>query len=155
MKKLIMSVLALFSVMLITGCSSKEDVIENVDTVVKVDTTKNQKRVLLDSDLQNVYFYFDKHDLDDKANVVVINNAGVIKSLPNNGLTVEGHTDEWGSDEYNYALGLKRAESVKAKLVHEGVTNVSTVSFGESKPTCTEKTVDCWSKNRRAVSLVK
>lgn len=155
MKKLIMSVLALFSVMLITGCSSKEDVIENVDTVVKIDTTKEQKRVLLDSDLQNVYFYFDKYELDDKANVVVINNAGVIKSLPNNGLTVEGHTDEWGSDEYNYALGLKRAESVKAKLVHEGVTNVSTVSFGESKPTCTEKTVECWLKNRRAVSLVK
>lgn len=152
MKKLAL----LFALMLgfvFTGCSSKEDITNIVspeDSVVKKDV-----RVLVNDDLQNVYFYFDKYDLDDKANVMVTNNASVIKALPNNGLTIEGHTDEWGSDEYNYALGLKRAEAVKTKLAHEGVTNVSTVSFGESKPTCTEKTVECWSKNRRAVSVVK
>ena len=135
-----------------SGCSSKEDTTANmnVDSVVKKDS-----RVLVNEDLKNVYFDFDKYDLTSKANDTVTRNAGVTKSITNNGLTVEGHTDEWGSDEYNYALGLKRAEAVKTKLASEGVTDVSTVSYGESNPVCTEKTKECWAENRRAVSIAK
>ena len=130
-----------------SGCSSKEDTTANmnVDSVVKKDS-----RVLVNEDLKNVYFDFDKYDLTSKANDTITRNAGVTKSIANNGLTVEGHTDEWGSDEYNYALGLKRANSVKDVLVANGVTaNVALVSLGESSPVCTEKTKDCWAKNRR------
>lgn len=151
MKKISLGLLGLFAILMaitFTGCSSKEN-IENIDAVVKVDTTIEQKRVLVNNDLKSIYFYFDKYELDDKANIVVINNAGIIKSLPNNGLVLQGNTDEWGSDEYNYALGLKRANSVKTKLAQEGITNTSVISFGESKPVCTEKTVSCWSQNRR------
>ena len=65
-------------------------------------------------------------------------------------VTVSGNTDEWGSDEYNYALGLKRANSVKDALVANGVNaNIALVSLGESSPVCTEKTKACWAKNRR------
>ena len=135
-----------------SGCSSKEDTTANmnVDSVVKKDS-----RVLVNEDLKNVYFDFDKYDLTSKANDTITRNAGVTKSITNNGLTVEGHTDEWGSDEYNYALGLKRAEAVKTKLASEGVTDVSTVSYGESNPVCTEKTKECWAENRRAVTIAK
>ena len=132
---------------ILSGCSSKEDTTANmnVDSAVKKDA-----RVLVNEDLKNVYFDFDKYDLTSKANDTVTRNAGVAKSITNNGLTVEGHTDEWGSDEYNYALGLKRANSVKEVLVANGVSaNISLVSLGESNPTCTEKTKDCWAKNRR------
>jgi peptidoglycan-associated lipoprotein len=151
MKKLVlMSTLMLGFIF--SGCSSKEDTTANmnVDSVVKKDS-----RVLVNEDLKNVYFDFDKYDLTSKANDTVTRNAGVTKSITNNGLTVEGHTDEWGSDEYNYALGLKRAEAVKTKLASEGVTDVSTVSYGESNPVCTEKTKECWAENRRAVSIAK
>jgi peptidoglycan-associated lipoprotein len=151
MKKLVlMSTLMLGFIF--SGCSSKEDTTANmnVDSVVKKDA-----RVLVNEDLKNVYFDFDKYDLTSKANDTVTRNAGVTKSITNNGLTVEGHTDEWGSDEYNYALGLKRAEAVKTKLASEGVTDVSTVSYGESNPVCTEKTKECWAENRRAVSIAK
>ena len=151
MKKLVlMSTLMLGFIF--SGCSSKEDTTANmnVDSVVKKDA-----RVLVNEDLKNVYFDFDKYDLTSKANDTITRNAGVTKSIANNGLTVEGHTDEWGSDEYNYALGLKRAEAVKTKLASEGVTDVSTVSYGESNPVCTEKTKECWAENRRAVTIAK
>ena len=66
-------------------------------------------------------------------------------------IILEGNCDEWGSDEYNFALGLKRAEAVKKAIVAEGVdaSRVSMVSFGESSPTCTDKTKECWAQNRR------
>lgn len=67
-------------------------------------------------------------------------------------LVIEGNTDEFGTDEYNYALGTKRAIAVRDALVVKGVNkdNIRVVSFGESKPLCTEKTQDCYQKNRRS-----
>jgi len=64
---------------------------------------------------------------------------------------LEGNCDEWGSDEYNFALGLKRAKSVKNEMVANGVDakRITMVSFGESNPTCSAKTQDCWAQNRR------
>jgi hypothetical protein len=55
------------------------------------------------------------------------------------------------TDEYNYALGLKRANSVKAGYVAKGVAEagISTVSYGEGNPVCKESTEECWAKNRR------
>ena len=66
-------------------------------------------------------------------------------------IKLEGNCDEWGSDEYNFALGLKRANAVKKALVAEGVdaAKISMFSYGESNPTCKDKTQACWSKNRR------
>ncbi|MFA6756952.1 MAG: OmpA family protein, partial [Sulfurospirillaceae bacterium] len=67
-------------------------------------------------------------------------------------IKVEGNCDEWGTDEYNYALGLKRAKSVKDALIAEGVPSdrIMVVSYGESNPVCSESNKDCWAKNRRA-----
>ena len=64
--------------------------------------------------------------------------------------------DQWGSDEYNYALGLKRAVAVKDALIAKGVDAGKTllVSYGESKPTCTAKTKDCWAENRKVTFKV-
>ena len=67
-------------------------------------------------------------------------------------IKVEGNCDEWGTDEYNYALGLKRAKSAKDALVRNGVSadRIAVVSFGESNPVCTDKTKACDAQNRRA-----
>lgn len=62
-----------------------------------------------------------------------------------------GNCDEWGSDEYNFALGLKRANSVKKALIAEGVNEdqLSLVSYGESNPKCEASTEKCFRLNRR------
>jgi len=67
-------------------------------------------------------------------------------------IKIEGNSDEWGTDEYNYALGLKRAKAVKDSLVMDGIAaqGISVVSFGESNPVCSEKNSACWQKNRRS-----
>ena len=107
----------------------------------------NGQKVLI----EHVYFGFDKYNLTADNKDKATSNASKLSALSADAtVTVSGNTDEWGSDEYNYALGLKRANSVKEVLVANGVSaNISLVSLGESNPTCTEKTKDCWAKNRR------
>ena len=107
----------------------------------------NGQKVLI----EHVYFAFDKYNLTSENKEKATSNASKLSALTaDTTVTVSGNTDEWGSDEYNYALGLKRANSVKDVLVANGVVaNISLVSLGESSPVCTEKTKDCWAKNRR------
>lgn len=107
----------------------------------------NGKKVLI----ENIYFGFDKYNLTADMKEKAMSNASKLSALNSSTIVrVAGNTDEWGTDEYNYALGLKRAKSVKDVLVNNGVTaNVALISYGESKPVCTEKNKDCWQKNRR------
>ena len=75
-----------------------------------------------------------------------------INELPDGTIIkIEGNCDEWGTDEYNYALGLKRAKSVKEALRANGVhgKKMKLISYGESNPVCTEHNKECWAKNRR------
>ena len=102
--------------------------------------------------IQPVYFAFDKAVLSDRELDKAINNASVIKSKGASKVRVEGNCDEWGTDEYNYALGLKRAKAAKEALVANGVPreSVTTLSNGESNPVCHEHNDACWQRNRRA-----
>jgi len=67
-------------------------------------------------------------------------------------LSIEGHCDERGTNEYNLALGDRRAKAVKDYLVSLGVpsSRIETISYGEEKPLCSAQNEDCWAKNRRA-----
>lgn len=101
--------------------------------------------------IQNVYFDFDKFDIRNDMVSVVNNNASILRNAEFGAIRIEGNTDEWGTDEYNFALGNKRALAVKDALVSRGINpeKLITVSYGESKPTCTEKTEECWNENRK------
>jgi peptidoglycan-associated lipoprotein len=98
--------------------------------------------------LVNILFDYDKFDVRADMLDAVKANASLLKGKT---FKLEGNCDEFGSDEYNFALGLKRANAVKTALVNEGITadSISMVSLGEGNPTCTEKTQECWAKNRR------
>lgn len=102
--------------------------------------------------VKQVFFGFDKFNLTTEMLERTKENAVLFaKTNPTSKIKLEGNCDEWGTDEYNYALGLKRAKSVKDALVAEGINSdrMVLVSFGESNPVCTDKTKACWKINRR------
>ncbi len=106
----------------------------------------------LESQMQSVHFAFDQFNLTSETHGKVKANAKLATTDAGSYMVkVEGNCDEWGSDEYNYALGLKRANTVKSALIEEGVSaeRISMVSYGESNPVCNDKTQECWAQNRR------
>lgn len=152
---------SLVAALLVTGCSQKSGVdssgnatkdkgyVSGQDNFATIEDRINY----VENQLQNVFFDFDKFIVRNDMQGVVDGDANILKSPAMGPLIVriEGNTDEWGTDEYNYALGLKRAVAVKEALVARGVDEGKTVlvSYGESKPTCTVKTKDCWAENRK------
>ncbi|QDF29662.1 OmpA family protein [Halarcobacter anaerophilus] len=170
----------LVAAVLFSGCSQKEVEVTNEPAPVEqtsesaldnVDNSNVQDEVVNDELLEkaengyyytingekvfieNIYFAFDKYNLSDKMKSVAKSNAEKLSAVQaGTTIKVEGNCDEWGTDEYNYALGLKRAKAVKDFLVMDGISEsaVSVVSFGESNPVCTDKNRECWQKNRRS-----
>jgi peptidoglycan-associated lipoprotein len=82
--------------------------------------------------------------------------AAWLRANPNAAVTIEGHCDERGTNEYNLALGDRRADSAKSYLVDLGIaaSRLTTVSYGEERPVCSQQNEECWSKNRRAHFVV-
>ncbi|HRY30518.1 MAG TPA: OmpA family protein [Elusimicrobiota bacterium] len=108
-----------------------------------------------------IYFETNKSDLTADARAVLKKNAPVLKAILAEAsgvqVRVEGHCDERNTLEYNLALGERRAAAVKDYYVSLGVakTALSTVSFGEERPVCSLSEEGCWSKNRRAATVLK
>mgnify|MGYP005613890381 CR=1 FL=1 len=102
--------------------------------------------------LQDVYYEFDSIDLAADAQAILRQNADWLKNNPKSRVEVEGHCDDLGSNEYNLALGAKRAQSAKDFLVNQGVApeRLVTISYGKEAPACFEPTDECRVKNRRA-----
>lgn len=114
------------------------------------DIPLRDKRIL--EILKDIYFDFDKYDVRDDAKSVLRSLANYLIKNTSESLLIEGHCDERGTNEYNLALGERRALSAKKYLLSFGVSSsrLETISYGEEKPLCTEKTTeDCWQKNRR------
>jgi len=107
--------------------------------------------------LQDIHFDFDKYDLRPGDAKALDENAKWMKTNPTQLILIEGHCDERGTNEYNLALGERRAKSTMNYLVSQGVraNRITLISYGEERPQCTEKTEACWTKNRRAHFLVK
>jgi peptidoglycan-associated lipoprotein len=107
--------------------------------------------------LRDVNFDFDRYDLRPDMREVLKGHAAWLKANPQVKVQVEGHCDERGTNEYNLALGAKRAESVKRYLIDVGISadRLSTISYGEELPLCKEQTEACWAKNRRAHFVVR
>jgi len=105
--------------------------------------------------IEDAYFDYDKASLrPDALKALQADSAelrDILKDYPNYKLTIEGHCDERGSDEYNIALGDKRAESAKDFLVQVGIpaAQLKMVSYGKQRPVCDEHDEACWQRNRR------
>jgi peptidoglycan-associated lipoprotein len=101
--------------------------------------------------LKDVHFAFDRSDLDPAARETLKANADWLRANPSARVQIEGHCDERGTNEYNLALGARRAAASKDYVVSLGVSvdRLSTASYGEEIPVCKESTEECWAKNRR------
>lgn len=103
------------------------------------------------SPLKDIFYNFDQYDLRSEAREMLKRNADWLKANPSVRVEIEGHADERGTNEYNLALGAKRAQSSKDYLISLGIPEdrMNTVSYGEEAPACREPTEDCWQTNRR------
>ncbi len=107
--------------------------------------------------LKDIHFDFDKSDIRPGDAKILDSNAAWLKSSAGDLVLIEGHCDERGTNEYNLALGERRAKSTMNYLVAQGVqaNRITIISYGEERPTCTEKNEECWARNRRAHFLTK
>jgi peptidoglycan-associated lipoprotein len=109
------------------------------------------------TNLKDVFFDFDRYDVRAGDAKILDGNAAWLKSDANNLVLIEGHCDERGTNEYNLALGERRAKSTMNYLVSQGIqaNRITIISYGKERPVCSEKNESCWQKNRRAHFLVK
>jgi peptidoglycan-associated lipoprotein len=108
-------------------------------------------------ELAAVFFDFDRSVIRPDAARTLDASADWLKSNPSAVLLIEGHCDERGTNEYNLALGERRAKAAHDYLVNNGVaaTRIVTITYGEERPACTERNDACWRQNRRAQFLTK
>jgi len=106
--------------------------------------------------LKDIYFEFDRYDVRPQDAEILKQNAAWLTKSPNAKIQIEGHCDERGTNEYNLALGERRANSAKKYLVSLGVKadRISTITYGKERPLDPAHTEEAWAKNRRAHSIV-
>jgi peptidoglycan-associated lipoprotein len=127
----------------------------------RVDTTPPAPRVNTDSInaanrarealLAKVYFDFDRSELRDDQRAILDEKIPVLRANPNVRVRIEGNADERGSDEYNIALGMRRAQTARKYLIDHGIdaARLEISSNGEERPVCQEHDESCWKQNRR------
>ena len=113
------------------------------------------KRLLQDQvnafESEKIYFDYDKADLKADAQATLENKAKFLQDNPSYSVTIEGNCDERGTNEYNLALGERRADAAKKFLNSLGISadRITTVSYGEEKPVASGHDETAWSQNRR------
>lgn len=108
-------------------------------------------------DLADIHFDFDKYVIRPEDARILDANARWLKANEKDVLLIEGHCDERGTEEYNLALGDRRATATMNYLAAQGITaaRMTTISYGKERPQCAEHNEACWAKNRRSHFLVK
>jgi peptidoglycan-associated lipoprotein len=106
--------------------------------------------------LKDIYFDFDKYDVRPEDALILKENAALLNKYPSVKIQIEGHCDERGTNEYNLALGERRANSTKNYLVSLGISpdRISIISYGEEKPLDPGHGEEAWAKNRRAHTII-
>jgi peptidoglycan-associated lipoprotein len=106
--------------------------------------------------LSDVLFDYDQSVIRNDARPILQKNADWLRRWTSTRITIEGHCDSRGTNEYNLALGERRANAVREYLVNLGIPGdrLLAVSKGEEAPACTEESEACWQRNRRGHSII-
>lgn len=124
----------------------------NAPPAVSVAPNTMSEQQQFDANVQPIFFDYDTSDIRPDAQATLQKDASWLNQHTDVKIVVGGYCDERGSDEYNLALGQRRAEAAKNALASMGVAadRMSVISYGKEKPFCTESTEQCWQLNRRA-----
>ncbi|MCX8034176.1 MAG: peptidoglycan-associated lipoprotein Pal [Thermodesulfovibrio sp.] len=128
----------------------KADKVDKDDEFISSEIREIIKK--LQKDIGDIHFDYDKYDIRQNDIPTLKKVASALQKYPKLRVIIEGHCDERGTNEYNFALGQKRANSAKQYLITLGVSSarIDIISYGEEKPLCSEQNEACWQKNRRA-----
>jgi peptidoglycan-associated lipoprotein len=98
-----------------------------------------------------ILFGFDQYDLTSESRSTLDTKLELLRTTPAMRVRIEGHADETGSDEYNLALGQRRAAAARRYLMDHGIdgSRVEIISFGEQQPACRDASENCYTQNRR------
>jgi len=151
----------------LNGCSSKKKVViqprqtkepekpapvTQVKEAPKVEEKVKEPEKPKELRFTTIYFDFDKSDIRGDQRSGMVKNAQLLQENKTAKIRIEGHCDERGTNEYNLALGQRRADAVKTFLVDYGIDSarISTISYGEERPVDSGHNENAWAKNRRA-----
>jgi peptidoglycan-associated lipoprotein len=153
--------LVALGLILAAGCSSKTKGVpgegsgvgseSNLGSQGSLEQFKNTGTLSGGGPLTDIHFGYNTYNIEPQDGSILKQNASWLQSNPRTRVQVEGHCDERGSEEYNIALGAKRAQAAKDYLETLGVegSRISTISYGKELPLCTEHDESCWEQNRR------
>ena len=146
----------------VAGCSSKKKGVGEGEGAANVgnqglgDTSlqalqKGELGASSGGPLHDIHFSYNDYTVQPQDSSVLRDNANWLNAHPQSNVQVEGHCDERGSEEYNIALGAKRAQSAKDYLITLGISpgRISTISYGKELPLCQDHDETCWAQNRR------
>jgi len=155
----------------LNGCASKKQMPEKPAPVKEVPAAptrpappavvpkapvQEESAVPRDLSFATIYFDYDKSDIRSDQRDVLNRNAQLMSKYNTVRIRIEGHCDERGTEEYNIALGQRRADSISRYLTDYGISGsrISTVSYGEMRPVDTGNNESAWSKNRRGEIII-
>ncbi len=117
---------------------------------------KTLEQLNAEKPLTDVFFALDSTELTAEARAALQKNVDWMKKWPSTKVMIEGHADSRGTNEYNLALGERRADTIRNYMVSLGIPadRMTIVSKGEEQPFCTEETEACWQQNRRGHFIV-
>lgn len=164
---LLVGSLALVLALSLTGCGSKEEVMEDItmdpDDVEDIEGVTSGELELdprgdevyvdmVGKEFMDIYFEYDQYRVLDRDVATLEGIAAWMNDNPDARVLIEGHCDERGTNEYNMALGEQRALATRRYLVGLGIDSgrLTTISYGEERPAEFGSTESAWSKNRRA-----
>ncbi|MCK4738556.1 MAG: peptidoglycan-associated lipoprotein Pal [Deltaproteobacteria bacterium] len=152
----------------LTGCGKKpiktKSPVETVKPKPKIKTPKAPIDISSGRDIpedvaviEDVFFDYNRYSVRGDMRDVIKENARALNSDSSKRVLIEGHCDERGTEEYNIALGDRRAQAIKKYLQNLGVSSsrITTRSYGEQKPFCEQSTESCWQSNRRGHLVVR
>jgi len=148
---------ALAAVALLAACANKNEAASTGAGAATSGPVPGSQEDLVASAGDRVFFDFDRSTLKDDARATLDRQAGWLGKYPQVSVQVAGNTDDRGTEEYNLALGQRRANSSRDYLVARGVdgSRISTISYGKDRPTALGDNEQAWAQNRNSITSVR